>query len=218
MPPFRCTTSTREESQKPAATPIAYGLSGSRPAHLVSTKCKYFSQFSELRHGKARFGIGAKISYLYIRKRAKARTLLPSYCYIDYQRLTKQKVYIPERGGVHIGNTAPIPVATNPVLGSGECLSAPAQRGPTTPIGLIIHKKSPPYALYFVKVFRTFCFHYAPPICLGKGERKKSISKSRERNIKRGFSAFFRPDYWQRRMHKPAYLPRRRTRRPYAPR
>ncbi len=173
-PPSAARRLQEREARKPAATPIVNGLSGSRLAHLVSTKCKYFSQFSELRHGKARFGIGAKISYLCIRKRAKARTLLPSYCYIDYQRLTKQKVYIPERGGVHIGNTAPIPVAIKPVLGSGECLSPPAQRDSMTPTGLIIHKKPPPYALYFVKVFRTFCIHYAPPICLGKEKGRKA--------------------------------------------
>ncbi len=47
----------------------------------------------------------------------------PHFVILTINELRKPKVYIPERGDVHPVATAPIPVATGPVLGSAKRLS-----------------------------------------------------------------------------------------------
>ncbi len=53
------------------------------------------------------------------------RRICPYFCPIDHQQVTHPKVYIPALRDVHAVATAPIPVATGPVLGPAKPFSAP---------------------------------------------------------------------------------------------
>ncbi len=68
--------------------------------------------------------------YLCSRKSGDTHTVrIPALLLLIISYLRGQKVYMQERGDVHPVATAPIPVATGPVLGSPECLSVSAGLG-----------------------------------------------------------------------------------------
>ncbi len=94
-----------------------------------SNKKRRFHATSHFNISRGAFGKGEKISYLCVRKSGDAHRLrVPAFVPLKISNLPRQKVYIPERGDVHPGATAPIPVATKPIPVARKPIPVPTKR------------------------------------------------------------------------------------------